>query len=251
MRALERPRAHPARRGGPARLRIRAWLLSRGALPAPARVAARCLPAPRRGTREGRIIRTGIDRHSMNPVELDTHRAAYAEREGREAWTRPLVEATHAEEELRRSRQYLAEAQKVSHTGSWAWSPVSNTLLYWSEECYRILGYDPAQGLPSFESTFERIHPQDRPALAETIERPVREKVEFQIDYGLVLADGTRGNVLILPHPVLDASGKLFEFVGTVMDVTEQKRAKQERRAHLWFLQSMDRIDRAMQRSND
>ena len=95
----------------------------------------------------------------------------------------------------------------------------------WSEECYRILGYDPAQGLPSFESSLERIHPEDRPALAETMERAVREKAEFQIEYRVALPDGTRRNVRILSHPVLDAFGKLIEFVGTVMDVTEQKRA--------------------------
>src|SRR5882672_10872098 len=162
-----------------------------------------------------------------------------------------ITERKRAEEELRRSQHYLAEAQKVGHTGSWAWSPVSNTLLYWSEECYRLLGYDPAQGLPSFESSFERIHPEDRPALVETIERAVREKTEFQIEYRLVLPDGIRRNVRILSQPVLDASGKLVEFVGTVMDVTEQKQASQDRRAHLWFLESMDRINRAMQRSND
>ena len=162
-----------------------------------------------------------------------------------------ITERKRAEEELRRSRHYLAETQTLSHTGSWAWSPVSNAILYWSEECYRILGYDPAQGQPSFESSFQRIHPEDRPALTGTIERAVREKAEFQIDYRLMLPDGTRRNVHIQSHPVLDASGELIEFVGTVMDVTEQKRAEEERRAHLWFLESMDRINRAMQRTND
>src|SRR5712671_5050950 len=162
-----------------------------------------------------------------------------------------ITERKRAEEELRRSQHYLAEAQKVSHTGSWAWSPVSNTILYWSAECYCILGYDPAQGVPSFESSFERIDPEDRPALAETIERAVREKAEFQIEYRLVLPDGTRRNVRILSHPVLDASGNLVELVGTVMDVTEQKRAEEDRRAHVWFLESMDRVNRAMQRTND
>jgi PAS domain S-box-containing protein len=156
-----------------------------------------------------------------------------------------------AEEELRRNQHYLAEAQKVSHTGSWAWSPVSNAILYWSEECYRILGYDPAQGLPSFESSFERIHPEDRPALAATIERAAREKTEFQIEYRLVLPDDRGRIVRLLSHPVLDASGEVAEFVGTVMDVTEHKRAEEERREYLWFLESMDRINRAMQRTND
>src|SRR5258706_3900337 len=131
------------------------------------------------------------------------------------------------EADLRRSRHYLAEAQTISHTGSWAWRPASNNLLYWSEECYRILGYDPAQGPPSFESSFERIHPEDRPAVAETIERAVREKAEFQIDYRLVLPDGTRRNVHVQSHPLLDASGELVEFTGTVMDVTEQKLAEE------------------------
>jgi PAS domain S-box-containing protein len=161
------------------------------------------------------------------------------------------AEIRRAEEELRRSQRYLAEAQKVSHTGSWAWSPVSNVILYWSEECYRILGYDPRQGLPSFASSFERIHPEDRPALAETIERAVRKKMDFQTEYRLVLPDGTRRNVRIHSHPVLNASGELIEYIGTVMDITEQKRAEEERREHVWFLESMDRINRAMQRSND
>src|SRR6201988_770223 len=100
----------------------------------------------------------------MNPVELDMHRTAYAEREGREAWIH----------ELRRSRQYLAEAQKLTHTGSWAWSPLTGELLYWSEECYRILGFDPAGGLPSFDASAERIHPEDRPEVLAKIDRYAR-----------------------------------------------------------------------------
>jgi len=69
-----------------------------------------------------------------------------------------ITEQEELTQELRRREAYLAEAQKVSHTGSWAWSPVSNAILYWSEECYRISGYDSAHGLPSFESSFQRIH---------------------------------------------------------------------------------------------
>ena len=147
-----------------------------------------------------------------------------------------------SEEELQRSQHYLAEAQRLSHIGSWAWSPVSNAILYWSEECYRILGYDPAQGLPSFESSFERIHPEDRPALAETIERAVRERAGFQIDYRLMLPDGTRRSVHIQSQPVLDVSGALVEFIGTVMDVTEQELLTQERRRREAYLAEAQRL---------
>ncbi|KJK17234.1 histidine kinase [Burkholderiaceae bacterium 16] len=162
-----------------------------------------------------------------------------------------MTERKQAEQELRRSRHYLAEAQKVSHTGSWAWSPASNAILYWSEECYRILGYDPAQGIPSFESSLERIHPEDRPGFLEKLDRYVRDGVEFEVGYRLLLPDGKMRYVRILAHPVLAASGDLVEYIGTVIDVTEQKRAEEEREEHLWFLECMDRINRAMQRTND
>ena len=162
-----------------------------------------------------------------------------------------LTELKRTEETLRRSQHYLTEAQKLTHTGSWAWSPPLGTLIYWSDECYRISGYDPAQGLPSFESSFQRIHPEDQPVVAEAIERAVREKAEFQIEYREVLPDGTRPHIRVCAHPVLDSSGALVEFIGTVMDVSEQKRAEEERREHLWFLESMDRVNRTMQRSND
>ena len=158
----------------------------------------------------------------MNSVELDMHRTAYAEREGREAWI----------EELRRSRQYLAEAQKLTHTGSWAWSPVSGALLYWSEECYRILGFDPARGLPSFDASAERIHPEDRSETLAKIDQYARAGKDFELEYRLLLPDGLVRNVRIFAHPVRNASGAVVEFIGTVVDVTEQKRAEEERREH-------------------
>ncbi len=158
----------------------------------------------------------------MNSVELDMHRIAYAEREGREAWI----------EELRRSRQYLAEAQKLTHTGSWAWSPVSGALLYWSEECYRILGFDPARGLPSFDASAERIHPEDRSETLAKIDQYARAGKDFELEYRLLLPDGLVRNVRIFAHPVRNASGAVVEFIGTVVDVTEQKRAEEERREH-------------------
>ena len=156
-----------------------------------------------------------------------------------------------SEKELRRSQHYLAEGQKISHTGSWAWNPVTNEVPYWSEESYRIYGFDPAQGIPPFESTWERVHPEDRDALRKAIESSVREKAALQAEHRLVLPGGIVRNHRVLAHPVLNASGELIEYLGTVVDVTEQKRAEEERKEHLWFFESMDRINRAMQRTND
>ena len=68
-----------------------------------------------------------------------------------------------AEETLRRSEGYLAEAQRLSHTGSWAWAPATGEIRYFSEECYRVMGFDPQGGQPRFETLFNGIHPDDQP----------------------------------------------------------------------------------------
>jgi PAS domain S-box-containing protein len=72
-----------------------------------------------------------------------------------------------AEEELRKSEAYLAEAQRLSQTGSWAWNPVTGDIRYWSEECYRVLGFDPHGPLPRFETFFQRLHPDDQAPVRE------------------------------------------------------------------------------------
>jgi PAS domain S-box-containing protein len=130
------------------------------------------------------------------------------------------------EEDLRRSRAYLAEAQKVSHTGSWALNNVMREIVYWSEECFRIHGRDPAQGPPSLEQFLTDVHPEDVPG----IEKAMREGRECEGEYRLInFADGPR-TVRAIAHPVPDASGRVVEYIGTAADVTEQKRAEQELR---------------------
>jgi PAS domain S-box-containing protein len=162
-----------------------------------------------------------------------------------------MTERKQAEEELRRSRQYLAEAQRVSHTGSWAWSPVSNAILYWSDECYRVLGHDPAKGLPSFEQLLEDVYPDDRTRVLESLGKAVREGSDWEAEYRLRNFDTGVRTVRSVGHPILDRSGRPIEYIGTVIDVTKQKRAEDEREEHLWFLECMDRINRAMQRTNE
>jgi PAS domain S-box-containing protein len=141
-----------------------------------------------------------------------------------------ITDQKRAEESLRKSEAYLADAQKLSRTGSWAWSPEVG-IKYWSEECYRVQGFDPRDGLPRFEELFQRIHPDDQPKLKELIQGVVREKIEFETDYRLVHPDGAVRDIHTTAHPVLSPTGDLIEFMGTVIDVTEPKRAEENLRA--------------------
>jgi PAS domain S-box-containing protein len=149
-----------------------------------------------------------------------------------------ITERKTAEEALRSSEAYLEEAQRVSQTGSWAWSP-DQDIRYWSEECYRVLSFDPQDGLPRFEDFFQRIHPDDQPGFRELTQTAIREKAEWETDYRIVHPDGSVRDIHVLGHPVLSTSGDLVEFVGTVIDVTERKRAEEERRRSEMELRQM------------
>ncbi len=140
-----------------------------------------------------------------------------------------IEERHRAEEALRRSESYLTEAQRLSHTGSWAGAPGTGEIRYWSEECHRVLGFDPYSGQPRFETFFQRIHPDDQSRTIEQLESAGREKREFEFDYRIVHPSGGIREIHTLGHPVFSPSGDLVEFVGTVMDITERKRAEEER----------------------
>ncbi|HWZ52740.1 MAG TPA: PAS domain-containing protein [Granulicella sp.] len=135
-----------------------------------------------------------------------------------------VTAAKHAEETLRESEAYLAEAQRLSHTGSWAWVPATDKIRYWSEECYRVLGLDPRGEAPRFEAFFGHVHPDDRSKVSG-----IRGSTEFEMNYRIVPPSGEIRYIRIVGHPVLSPSGDLVEFVGTVMDVTDRKRAEEER----------------------
>jgi PAS domain S-box-containing protein len=140
-----------------------------------------------------------------------------------------VTAAKQAEMKLRESEAYLAEAQRLSHTGSWAWNPATGENRYWSEECFRLLGFDPAGGMPPRESFVQRIHPEDRPIVAEKLERATSERGEYEVDYRIIYPGGEVRNIHAVGHPVLGPSGDLVELVGTAIDVTERKQAEEER----------------------
>jgi len=136
-----------------------------------------------------------------------------------------LMERRRAEEALRRSESYLAEAQKLSHTGSWAFD--ATTPLYWSEENLRIWGFDPQQGLPDRETIVQRIHPEDRDRVLECVQNAFREKRDYAVEFRIVLPDAAVRYIHGLGHPAFGASGELVEIVGTNVDVTDRKRSEE------------------------
>jgi len=134
------------------------------------------------------------------------------------------------EEKLRQSEAYLAEAQRLTHTGSWAWRVAGRDALHLSDEWYRIYGFDPEDGIPSFERRLQRIHPEDRARWQETIDRAVSEESDYDVEYRIVPPGATVKYIHTVGHPVFDASGDLVQFVGSLTDITDRKRAEESLR---------------------
>jgi len=163
------------------------------------------------------------------------------------AFVLDLTERKHAEraaslsaEALRRSEAHLAEAQRLSHTGSVAYN--GTAILFASEETYHIWGFDPAQGLPSREVVFQRIHPGDRDWLNAEVRRAVGEKRRFSTAYRILLPDGTVKHLETIGQPVFSPSGKLVEIFATQTDVTERKRAEQALQRSQFYLSEGQRL---------
>ncbi len=142
-----------------------------------------------------------------------------------------ITAAKQVEQTLREREAYLAEAQRLAHTGSGAWRVLGEEALYLSEEWYRIYGFDPKQGLSAWQDRLQRMHPEDRARVGEIKDRATREKSDYEVDHRILLPDGTVKYTHTVGHPVLNASGEVEQFVCTMMDVTERKKAEEAREA--------------------
>ncbi|PYK61342.1 MAG: hypothetical protein DME21_09510 [Verrucomicrobia bacterium] len=136
------------------------------------------------------------------------------------------TESNQAEQALRRSESNLAEAQRLTHTGSWIWRVAGREAVHLSEEWYRIYGFDPEEGMPAWEERLQRVHPEDRANWQGTIDRAIGEKSDYQVEFRILLPDGTVKYIHTVGHPVLNASGDLVEFIGSATDITGRKRAE-------------------------
>jgi PAS domain S-box-containing protein len=136
-----------------------------------------------------------------------------------------ITDRHKAEGELRRFATYLAEAEKLSHTGCWARN-VKTGELFWSQEEWRIFGLDPTKTQLSYQLFLDLVHPQDRSYLEEASKRGVRERRSYDIPFRVVLADGSIKHIHSVGNPVFEENGDVVEYIGVSMDVTERKRAE-------------------------
>src|SRR5438270_281335 len=137
-------------------------------------------------------------------------------------------ERKRTEHKLRQSESYLAEAQKLAHTGSWVWDVAGRNTSHLSDEWYRIYGFDPKDGMPPWEQRLQRIHPEDQARWQNAINRAVSEKSEYDLEFRILLPDGAIKHIHTIGHPILNESGDLVQFFGSSTDVTERKQAEEE-----------------------
>jgi PAS domain S-box-containing protein len=153
-----------------------------------------------------------------------------------------IEERKRAEQALMRSEAYLAEAQRLTHTGSCAIDGTSREILYWSEEMFRLFGFDPQQGLPMWDQWVQRIHPEDRDKFRMAGDRTFLEKVHCDVEFRAVKPDGTVKHIHGIGHPVLSPSGELVQVVGTMVDVTERRRGEEFLRRNESYLAQAQRL---------
>ena len=139
------------------------------------------------------------------------------------------LENTRLYRDLAQSEAHLAEAQRLTHTGSWVYDHILGKVTHYSDEAFRLFGLDPRRpsGPPQLEETRRLIHPEDHERVFEQLAQIFRDKAEYDQHYRIVLPDGTIRHLHSIGHPALDPAGELVKYIGTVLDVTERTRAEQ------------------------
>jgi PAS domain S-box-containing protein len=156
-----------------------------------------------------------------------------------------ITERIRAEEALKRSETYLAQAQRVTNIGSWVFDTVRMTPVHLSTEWRRLQDFDPNNGMPTWEQRLQRIHPEDRARYEGAFNRAIAEKSDLDAEFRILLPDSTVRYIRSLGHPVLDALGEVTQMMGVIMDVTGSRQAEQEQerlRQELAHISHLNRI---------
>jgi PAS domain S-box-containing protein len=138
-----------------------------------------------------------------------------------------IDELKQTEGRLRRSEGYLAETQRLSHTGTLVLDATTWQYVYVSEESCRIWGLDPLQGLPSHETIRQRFHPDDRDSVWQKVQEALRQKKDYSGEFRILLPDGSVKYLAVTAHHLFSTNGELVEIIATSVDVTERKCAEQ------------------------
>ncbi|MCU7496496.1 MAG: PAS domain-containing protein [Ignavibacteria bacterium] len=137
---------------------------------------------------------------------------------------------------LRQKEELLAEAQRLTHLGSYQYNITKNSLNF-SDELFRIFGMEPSSESPAMEEVKSRVMKEDLEVFKRTLKEPLESKKSFEAEYRLILSDGTQKHVLCKSKPVINDSGRMDEVLGAVLDITERKKSEEELRHTLTELE--------------
>jgi diguanylate cyclase (GGDEF)-like protein/PAS domain S-box-containing protein len=163
---------------------------------------------------------------SMIWVSVASHPIMWGGRQARLVLSRDITRQLLDEEEIGRSRKQYAEAQQLAHLGSWDWD-IPAGALSWSDELFRIYGFNPGEFTVTYEAFLDRVHEGDRPHVREAVEKAFQDHQPFNYHERIVRPDGTQRTLFSQGHVVVDGDGNPVRMYGTCLDVTEQRRAEE------------------------
>jgi formate hydrogenlyase transcriptional activator len=136
------------------------------------------------------------------------------------------IDDTFSNQGLRRSEAYLAEGQRLSHVGNWAWN-LNSGEIFGSREFFRIIEVDPSKEKPTQEILLALVHPDDRPSVEQQVKEMIDAKRDRELDFRILLRSGAVKHIHEVCHAVLNECGEIVEYIGSFMDVTERKTAEE------------------------
>ncbi|HEY0553656.1 MAG TPA: PAS domain-containing protein, partial [Thermoanaerobaculia bacterium] len=137
-----------------------------------------------------------------------------------------ITDRKQAEEKDRRSEALLVEAQRLARIGSWNWDLVGGA-FHWSDEHYRIFGFEPRDPPITLERAWDRVHPEDRVRVQDLFDRAMRDRQPYECTFRLILDDGAVRIVQSRGRPAVNEGGELVRMFGTIQDVTERMRTEE------------------------